>query len=340
MVNFELNKLPDSVESEYREGVWLTELDVSNPDLINEEGLEFKDGTLFFLIFTTNHLGPEPQGERKNLIGVELTYTENTKFIQDWGLKINKYVDLGTIRGKKEWKLKQRRGEFNHISATYGEGNVKFISFAANFDELAGKILKYVGRWFTPVNFETDVPKIIRYYRSLDIPETERVWYSGGHWLDKESFEINVGINLEYLEDLPPSEYIGLTGIIFTSDNFLLGNPAELGVFMMVFDELPDSGGIGQYNMEVIDFIPYQQNSQEVFRFLGFIGPSYKVPNLYTIEEFLNGNDMLWEDWNKKPIDFFYAGKINSFAELRPAIVESVVGWSNPTSVRKMNIFK
>ena len=108
MVNFELNKLPDSVESEYREGVWLTELDVSNPDLINEEGLEFKDGTLFFLIFTTNHLGPEPQGERKNLIGVELTYTENTKFIQDWGLKINKYVDLGTIRGKKEWKLRPR----------------------------------------------------------------------------------------------------------------------------------------------------------------------------------------------------------------------------------------
>jgi hypothetical protein len=341
MVEFELNKLPDSVESGYREGVWLTELDITNPDLINDEDLEFEDGTLFFLIFTTNHLGAEPQGDRKNLMGVELTYFENKKFIHDWGLKINKYVDLGTLRGKKEWKRKQRLGEFNHISATYGEGNVKFISFAANFDELAGKILRYVGHWFKPLNFETDAPNIIRYYRSLHIPETEKVWYSGGHWLDKESFEINVGINLEYLEDTPSSEYIGLTGIIFTSNNFLVGNQADLGVFLMIFEELPDMGFFdGGGNFELIDFIPYQQNSQEVFKFLGFIGPSYKVPNLYTIEEFLNGNDVLWEDLNKISIDFFYAGIINSFADLRPAIVESVVDWSNPTTVRKMNIFK
>ncbi len=326
-----LATIPDFFESGYRDGVWLTEPEL----LFFEDDIDFSEGDLFFLMFTTYHLGDEPQGERKNLMGVEVQYSEHELAAQGfrdiWGLKINKYVDLGTVRGRKEWRKMNKRGEFAHIEAVYGVGNVKYVGQCANFDELATDILKYVEKNFDAENLDADSAEVIRYFRPLEVPEQVKAWYTDGVWLQKEDFEINAALNLDYITPEMPG-----VGIVFTSSNFLTGNEAELGVFVMVYHELPQQSVGGQWSMEMFDAYP----DEGEFRFLGFIGPQYQVPSLPAVETFLDSNEIFWETFSRSMVDFSYAGKINTFADLRNAIAEAVVGYDNTTSIRKMNIFK
>ena len=333
MTSAQLEPIPTNYESGYRDGVWVTA-----KDLFPDEDIQvaFEEGMKFFLIFTTYHLGPEPE-ERdgdtlKNLMGVEVTYAENEYLDEVWGLRLDKYVDLGTVRGRKEVRKMTRKGEFNHIDAVYGEANVKFISFVANFDELAEKILKYVNKQYKPTGLDADSAEVIRYYRPLEIPKSEKAWYSDGYWLDRDAFETQT---LQDLDFLPQSDYPA-TAIVFTSSNYLTGNEADLGVFMMVYEELEMGSYAGGYSMESFDAFPYETE----FRFLGFIGPQYQVPNLKSVETFLSSNEVLFEEYSRAYVDFFYAGKINTFSDLRDGIVEAILGWDDTTSVRKMNIFK
>tara|TARA_R110001592_G_scaffold139897_2_gene360361 strand:- start:1367 stop:2347 length:981 start_codon:yes stop_codon:yes gene_type:complete len=326
-VSAQLPTIPDFFECGYREGVWLTE-----PELYDDflDDIAFSEGDLFFLMFTTYHLGDEPQGERKNLIGVEVQYSENLSMPDIWGLKINKYVDLGTVRGRKEWRKMNKRGEFAHIEAVYGVGNVKYVGQCANFDELASDILKYVEKNFEAENLDADSAEVIRYFRPLEVPEQCKAWYTDGVWLQKEDFEINAALNLDYITPEMPG-----VGIVFTSSNFLTGNEAELGVFVMVYHELPRESTTFTSFM---DFDAYPDEGE--FRFLGFIGPHYQIPSVTAVETFLGSNDEFWETFSESMVDFFYADKINTFADLRNGIAEAVVGYENTTSIRKMNIFK
>ena len=329
----QLEPIPTNYESGYRDGVWVTAADLYPDDDIV---VEFDEGMKFFLIFTTYHLGPEPV-ERggdllKNLMGVEVTYAENEYLEEVWGLRLDKYVDLGTVRGRKEVRKMTKKGEFNHIDAVYGSANVKFISFVANFDELAEKILKYVNKQFKPVGLDADSAEVIRYYRPLEVPKTERAWYSDGYWLDRDGFETQTLQDLDY----PPQTDFPATAIVFTSSNYLTGNEGSLGVFMLVYEELEMMSYAGGYSMESFDAFPYETE----FRFLGFIGPHYQVPSLNSVETFLKSNEVFGDEYSRAYIDFFYAGKVNTFADLRDGIVEAILGWDDATSVRKMNIFK
>ena len=333
MTSAPLKPIPPNFEVGYEDGVWLIASELY-PD--EDQGPDFDAGLSFFLMFTTYHLGPVPKGmseeSPKNLMGVEVVYAEN-EFVEDiWGLRINKYVDLGTVRGRKQIKKMKKRGEFNHIDAVYGEGNVKYVGQMANFDDLAKAILKYVARNFKPSGLDEERAEIIQYYRPLEIPETEKAWYSDGYWLEKDSFEINTG---QYIDLLPVSDEYPATAVVFTCSNYLTGNPAELGVFMIVYEEL-ESSFAGSYSMETFDAFPYETD----FRFLGFIGPEYQIPSLRSIEVFLGANEILWNSYANTYTDWMYAGKVNSFSDLRPSIVEAILGWDDAERVRKMNIFK
>ena len=88
--------------------------------------------------------------------------------------------------------------------------------------------------------------------------------------------------------------------------------------------------------METFDAFPYETD----FRFLGFIGPEYQIPSLRSIEVFLGANEILWNSYANTYTDWMYAGKVNSFSDLRPSIVEAILGWDDAERVRKMNIFK
>jgi len=322
--------VPDFFECGYRDGVWLTEPDM----LFLDDDIDFSEGDMFFLMFTTYHLGDEPIGERKNLMGVEAQYSTHeladSGFSDLWGIKINKYVDLGTVRGRKEWRKLNKRGEFDHIEAVYGFDKVKYVGQCVNFDELAIQILRYVEKTFPAENLTADAAEVIRYYRPLEVPEEAKAWYSDGQWLTKYDFEVNGVINLDYITPEMPGE-----AFIFTSNNFMKGNEAELGVFLLMYHELPSAFETGQWTVESGDFYP----DEGEFRFLGFIGPHYQIPSLETVETYLNSNEVLWESFYNSRIDFTYLDKVNTFADLRDGIAESMLLFDS-ASARKMNIFK
>jgi len=329
-----LTAIPKNFEVGYEDGVWLIAKELYPEE---DQGPDFDAGLSFFLMFTTYHLGPVSEGmsedSPKNLMGVEVVYAEN-EFVEDiWGLRINKYVDLGTVRGRKQIKKMKKRGEFNHIDAVYGAENVKYVGQMANFDDLAKAILKYVNRNFKPSGLDEERAEIIQYYRPLEIPETEKAWYTEGTWLDKYSFETNTFIDLE---TLPASDTYPATAIVFTCSNYLTGNPAELGVFMIVYEELEITTPGGNYSFEQFDAFPYESD----FRFLGFIGPEYQIPSLRSVEVFLGANEILWNSYANTYTDWKYAGKVNSFNDLRGKIIEAILGYDDAQTVSKMNIFK
>ena len=324
--------IPNFFESGYRDGVWVTDDDYF---LQNPEGeFNFQDGERFFLYFTSYHLGPEPIGDRKNLIGVEIIYGTYNDLPDVWALKINKYVNLGTVRGNKEVKKMQRLGELGHLVSIYGVDNIKYIRSVANFDELTKDILKYVGNKFKPPNFDPEDSDVIRYYRPLEIPDDEKIWYSDRRWLDKFDFETNLAINLDLIPDNERDEG---SIILFTSSNFMLGNEAELGLFMIVYDEisLHPQYTIGQEDVLDYDIFPREDS----FRFLGFVGTTYQLPKLEVLEDLVKTNNGVFEEYYNTIMDFYYCGKINSFKELRPGIRESFLGWDNLETVRKMKVF-
>tara|TARA_R110000851_G_scaffold113978_2_gene238848 strand:- start:621 stop:992 length:372 start_codon:yes stop_codon:yes gene_type:complete len=117
----------------------------------------------------------------------------------------------------------------------------------------------------------------------------------------------------------------------------MLGNEAELGLFMIVYDEisLHPQYTIGQEDVMDYDIFPREDS----FRFLGFVGTTYQLPKLEVLEDLVKTNNGVFEEYYNTIMDFYYCGKINSFKELRPGIRESFLGWDNLETVRKMKVF-
>ena len=318
-----LGAIPNNFEVGYRDGVWLTAKDLET----QSPPIDFDSGERGFLIFTTQSLKTSNlQDDEKELVGIEIVYAEN-EFLPDvWGVRINRYVSLGVVKGNKDYKRLKRQGEFNHLYDIYDEHNVRFIRFVANFERLAERILKNISFWHSPADMPTSSTfDIVRYYRPMTIPEEVDAWHSMYHWMDRDSFEINV---MEILpKNLPETT---LNAFVFGCANLMKSAPTELGIFIITYDEYFYS-----YHLDETDLFPLRDS----FRFLGFLGPAYHLKNVYSVETFLEDNWALWSEYENTDIKYHWCGTVSTFSDLRK-IIPDVFLYETDTQVQEMNIFK
>ena len=102
MTSAPLDAIPKNFEVGYEDGVWLiaSELYRRRP----RPRLRCRIIIFPHVYNLSSWTVPEGMSEEspKNLMGVEVVYAEN-EFVEDiWGLRINKYVDLGTVREERK----------------------------------------------------------------------------------------------------------------------------------------------------------------------------------------------------------------------------------------------
>ena len=322
-----IGEIPDVYEVGYRDGVWVTKEDLfglePSPDFDDADNVD----TLYFM-FTTHTLGPSTGMMVKNLIGVECQLYRNP-VLEEWALRLGNYRELGDISGKKDFRRLKRRGVFDHIYDLYGEQNVKFLSLVVDFDTLAIKIMRFMTSVFDLPNVDEDAAEVVRYFRPMDIPAEAKAWHSGSYWLGAEAWEIDMGLDglddARFEHELSRAEP---TGIVFVSNNIMVGNPEEMGVFTMVYGEIDQYLSGGSYSLNDLDAFPMEGD----FRFLGFIGPSPRIPSTEAIEAFLSSNQLVFDYYARDVSDFYYVGKMPTFSDLKGPIEEAIVWGSSDQS--------
>ena len=319
-------QIPDYLESGYTDGVWLTnyELNLQSPTI------DYISGTRYFLMFTSTKIdsGEHLFGDRKTLVGVELSLGKS--LIGDgWGIKINKYVNLGTVSGNSDWKRMNKKGDFEKIYTLYGEHFVKFVRFAPTFEMLAPKILKTTNLFFPELEITQESAEVVRYFRPISIPELENMSYSSGIWMDEEAFDINV------IQVLPKTSDDSRKVYIFSCNN-LIKSPASdvIGIFSVLYREVVYNN---KYNEK--DWYPVTSE----LRFLGFL-PDDSI-STYSITAFLEDNFVLeldsldhMEEYNDIP--YFWCGEQENLFQLQDSIMDTIENPDDFWPVIEMDIFK
>ena len=178
-------------------------------------------------------------------------------------------------------------------------------------------------------NVDEDAAEVVRYFRPMDVPEDAKAWHSGSYWLGAEAWEIDMGLDglddARFEHELSRAEP---TGIVFVSNNIMVGNSEEMGVFIMVYGEIDQYLSGSSYSLNDLDAFPMEGD----FRFLGFIAPSPRIPSAGSIEAFLNSHQLVFDYYARDVSDFYYVGKMPTFSDLKGPIEEAIVWGSSDQS--------